>query len=284
MIFISSSSIKSIKISNSVEALGKEGFKNIELSGGTQPYDRLKDDLLDLKAKYDLNYLCHNYFPPHVEPFVLNLASLDEKVFKLSFDHLLGAIKLSKDLGAKKFGFHAGFLINIPLGQIGKLISKQEFFNKEKALAQYISALEELKKYSEKYNVALYIENNVLSQTNYSNFDSQNPFFFTDYEGMNESLIDGVKPLLDFAHLKVSCNVLNLNFKNELKGILNETDYVHLSENDGLADQNKPINEDSSIFSVLSPSDLKNKVITLEVYGSLAELRHSYENVQKFIQ
>ena len=75
-----------------------------------------------------------------------------------------------------------------------------------------------------------------------------------------------------------------MNFKNELKGILNETDYVHLSENDGLADQNKPINEDSSIFSVLSPSDLKNKVITLEVYGSLAELEHSYENVQKFIQ
>ena len=98
MIFVSSSCIKNKLIKSSVEELAINGFKNIELSGGTEYYDNFENDLLDLKDKYSLNYRCHNYFPPPKKHFVLNLASLDNISFNNSFEHLKNVISLSKNL------------------------------------------------------------------------------------------------------------------------------------------------------------------------------------------
>ena len=49
MIYVSSSCIKANYIHQSVEMLVSFGFKNIELSGGTQYYDGLMKDLLRLQ-------------------------------------------------------------------------------------------------------------------------------------------------------------------------------------------------------------------------------------------
>ncbi len=64
MIYVSSSCIRHKKIKDSVKELAENGFQNIELSGGTQYYNNIESDLLKLKEKYNLNYRCHNYFPP----------------------------------------------------------------------------------------------------------------------------------------------------------------------------------------------------------------------------
>ena len=109
MIFVSSSCVKNKKIKDSVEELAKAGFKNIELSGGTVFYENFENDLLELKEKYSLNYRCHNYFPPPKKSFVLNLASLSDDTFQMSFDHLEKVVALSNRLKADKFAFHAGF-------------------------------------------------------------------------------------------------------------------------------------------------------------------------------
>ena len=61
MIFVSSSCVKHKSIKESVQDLAKNGFKNIELSGGTKYYENLEKDLLELKYKYNLSYRCHNY-------------------------------------------------------------------------------------------------------------------------------------------------------------------------------------------------------------------------------
>ena len=52
MIYISSSCVKNTKIKDSVEELATNGFKNIELSGGTEYYDNFENDLLKLKDKH----------------------------------------------------------------------------------------------------------------------------------------------------------------------------------------------------------------------------------------
>ena len=44
MIFISTSCVKAKKIKESVKMLVDKGFKNIELSGGTEYYDDLQKD------------------------------------------------------------------------------------------------------------------------------------------------------------------------------------------------------------------------------------------------
>ena len=145
MIYISSSCIPSVKIKDSVQELASNGFNHIELSGGTNYYVGFEDDLLELKDKYNLSYLCHNYFPPPNEHFVLNLASLNDSIFKNSLDHIKKAISLSKVLGARKYGFHAGFLIDIDVSEIGKKISKTNLFSRQESVNRFCLAYENIK-------------------------------------------------------------------------------------------------------------------------------------------
>ena len=51
MIYISTSCIKADTIKESVISIAKEGFKNIELSGGTKYYPSYETDLMELKNK-----------------------------------------------------------------------------------------------------------------------------------------------------------------------------------------------------------------------------------------
>ena len=49
--------------------------------------------------------------------------------------------------------------------------------------------------------------------------------FFTDYEGYTElKSLFKFKPLIDLAHLKVSCNTLGLNFYDQCEKLLCESD------------------------------------------------------------
>lgn len=140
MIYISTACVKHKKICDSVLELVRNGFRNIELSGGTELYDDFEDDLLQLKDRYNLNYLCHNYFPPPKRPFVLNLASLNDDTFQASFDHLEKVISLSNRLGADKYAFHAGFFIDIRLNEIGKKLTRDNLFDDMEALERFCKA------------------------------------------------------------------------------------------------------------------------------------------------
>src|ERR1044072_2172828 len=167
MIYVSSSCVRANTIGDAIRQLVAQGYDHIELSGGTRAYDGMEEDLLELKRTHHLHYLCHNYFPPPPQAFVINLASLDEKTARLSMEHLQRSIDLSKKLGAKKFGFHAGFLMDIPLNELGQSIAKQELFDRAKAHETFISNLRELQQYAG--NLELYIENNVVSSVNLKN-------------------------------------------------------------------------------------------------------------------
>ncbi len=237
MIYISSSCIQNIKIKDSVEQLALNGFKNIELSGGTHYYEGFEDDLLELKDKYKLNYRCHNYFPPPKEHFVVNLASLDENIYKKSINHIKKAISLSKILGSSKYGFHAGFLIDINKNEIGKKISKGNFYNREKAINKFNLAYETIQNFTD--GVDLYIENNVLSKTNFETFNGSNAFMltnFSEYKSLKENIDFNL--LFDVAHLKVSVTTLGLNWEDEFTNMINASNYIHISDNDGFHDLN----------------------------------------------
>ncbi len=282
MIYISSSCVKHKKIKDSVQELVDNGFKEIELSGGTEYYDGFEDDLLELKEKYDLNFLCHNYFPPPKDHFVVNLASLNEEVYSKTFEHLKKAIELSKNLGAKKFAFHAGFFMDIKVSEIGKKISNDNFFDKEKATQRFCNGFEELQKLSS--NVKLYVENNVFSATNYKTFSGDNIFMLTNSQEYSElkSKID-FDLLLDVAHLKVSSKTLGIDFENEFKKMIVISDYIHISDNDALHDLNHKLQKDSSLVELLKHQNLKNKDFTLEVYDSLTSIRKCYDLLQEVI-
>lgn len=280
MIYISSSCIKTKRIRESVEVLSQNGYKFIELSGGTDYYDRIEEDLLDLKHQYKLDYSCHNYFPPPREHFFLNIASIDDVIYGKSLTYLKNAINFSKRIGASSFSFHAGFMIDLGTSEIGSKISYRRPVKKKQAVERFIEGYSVLQKEAE--GLKLYIENNVLSQTNWKTFKKFNPLLLTTYSDYIElkALMD-FNLILDVAHLKVSCNALSLDFSKELKRFIEKTDCLHISDNNGLSDQNKPIKKGGKIIMELKKYNLRNKNFTLEVYDSLKNIQKSYELLHK---
>lgn len=283
MIYVSSSCVKHKKIKDSVLDLVRNGFKNIELSGGTEYYEGFDKDLLELQDKHNLNYLCHNYFPPPTEHFVLNLASLNDTIYNNSFEHIKKSIELSQKLGADKFGFHAGFFIDIKVSEIGKKISKEALYNTDEAVHRFCQAIKKLSIIAE--DIKLYIENNVFSSTNYKTYQGENFFMLTnsnDFYKLKDEI--NFNLLLDVAHLKVSAHTLNLNFEDELSHMIKYSDYIHISDNDGLHDLNRPLTIDSNLVNLLKTSDLKNKDFTLEIYDKMDKIKETHEILQKVIQ
>jgi len=281
MIFVSSSCVKASKISESVRLLAQNGIRNIELSGGTRHYDDLEKDLIQLRKDFGLNYLIHNYFPPPKEHFVLNLASVNEEILNNTMQHCKRAIELSERLGIVKYGVHAGFLIDPRVNELGKGISNHVVANRDEAIAIFCEAYRGLKEYSK--TVKIYVENNVVSQKNFQSF-GLNPFLLTDYNSYIElqQHID-FNLLLDLAHLKVSCNTLSLDFKNQALKMANISNYLHLSDNDGKEDSNKLLDDGSEILGIIERINCAEKTITLEIYEELDSINDSIDRLEKII-
>lgn len=284
MIYVSTAGVTGTTIKDKIENLVNVGITKIELSGGSKPYSNLYSDLEMLKSEYNLDYLCHNYFPPPNEDFVFNLASMDKDIYNKSWNHALSAIELCKRLQISKIGFHAGFLFDIPLNEIGKIIEKKTLVDKANATHLFLNTIDTLQK--EAGEIKMYIENNVLSNDNYKNFSHTNPFLLVDskdYYELNKT--HSLHLLLDIAHLKVSSQTLSNDFYTECSDLLAKTDYIHLSDNDGENDTNQSLNIDGDIwkFIVEKKKELKNKTITLELNTPLEEVREIYATLERII-
>jgi len=282
MIYVSSSCVKTKKIKDAVETMAKFGLKHIELSGGTDYYDAYLDDLIELKNRYYLEYLLHNYYPAPKNHFVCNLASLNDDVYQATLNHYKNSVEVSEVLGAKQFGLHAGFLIDPKVSELGKPITEQNAFNKVEAIERFCEGLEIVQNYSSE--VEIFVENNVFSAKNKENFKF-NPFLFTSYDGLIE-LTEHIdfSILLDVAHLKVSSNTLNLDFEQQLEQLFPISKYIHLSDNDGKSDSNQMIKEESELYHQLKHFDLQNKPVTLEIYESLEKIQNSYQLILPLTQ
>lgn len=282
MIYISSSCVKSNRIANSVQKLVDNGFRNIELSGGTEFYDGVDHDLLELKEKYNINYLCHNYFPPPKQHFVLNLASLNDDIYERTFQHLVHSIELSKRFGAKKFGFHAGFFIDIKVNEIGKKISKDSLYDRKQAIQRFCNGYLELHRIAG--DLELYIENNVFSATNYKTYGGEQIFMLCDVHDYSElRKMISFNLLLDIAHLKVSSKTLGLDFEDVLPTLIKCSDYIHVSDNDSLHDLNKGLEKDADLIRLLKREELASKTFTLEVYDDMKKIKESYRILEGLI-
>jgi len=283
VIYVSSCSVRSKSIKESIVPLAEAGIKNIELTGGSNFYPGYETDLLKLQDQFELNYLVHNYFPPPQKHFILNLASLNDDTYKQSIEHCKKAIKACIRLESEKYGVHAGFLIDFSAAEVGKKISYRALNNRDEALKRFSDAWKILTDEAGS-DVTLYIENNVFSSTNSETYKGENPFFLTDYENYQE-LNENMKfnLLLDLAHLKVSASSLGLDFSQEASRMLPLTDYVHISGNNGLHDQNFGLNSDSEIQILLKETDLTDKTMTLEVYDGIESVLNSINILHSLI-
>jgi sugar phosphate isomerase/epimerase len=279
-IFVTSASVKAKKIKDSILSLMQDGHRSIELTGGTEAYPELEDDLTDLIKAHDLEFILHNYFPPAKNHFILNLASLDEQVYQQSIEHIKNAIILSEKIGSTRYGIHAGYYKDLRLDEIGKPVLKTKLNDKTRAYDRFCASYNTLASVASDHNVTLYIENNVHAITNKEAYGDDIPIMLVtpdDYFSLKRDI--DFPLLLDHAHLYVSCMTLGIDYEDAINKLMPESDYWHLSDNDGKHDNNQAFKPDSPILAAIQRSKFTPKLATIEVYASKSELQSSKEAV-----
>ncbi len=282
MIYVSSSCVRQRYIAEAVEALAKNGVCNIELSGGTEYYEDLIRDLRSLKQTYGLNYACHAYFPPPKVPFVVNLASCNDYIYKRSLEHYVQCIDMLKSMDIKILSIHAGFLVEIGTEDIGGRLNRRIIYDEGEAYDRFFSAYERIRHLCIQNRICLFLENNVLSTDNYTEFGKHNYMMMTDYTSiMRMKEILDFDLLLDLGHLHVSANTLKLNYGEECRKLKSHVRWIHISENNGFSDEHKPLTEESEIFRMFLELYHPRLNVTLETNGDVGEIVAGIEMVKK---
>jgi sugar phosphate isomerase/epimerase len=239
------------------------GCKYIELSGGQYRAGMIAD----LKGLKEFGHLkIHNYFPPPEDPIVINLASPDDDIARASIEHVKKAINWSAELETGVYSFHAGFLIDPRVDELGRRVRPRKLFDRYESMLRFLDRVNCIDEYAIKNGIKILLENNVLSENNYKNFEC-NPFLMADMDeciSVMNNTSDNVKLLIDVAHLKVSSESLSFDPVEFLFGCHEWIDAYHLSDNDGKRDSNNVILEDSWFWRHLR-RDLD--YYSIEVYG-----------------
>lgn len=280
-IYLSSACSVERDIILAVKNLRLEGFKKIELTGGTDHSEKCLDDLKKLGNDSGLMFSIHNYFPAPRTHFALNIAdpsSINQKNIDLHLQSVGEAVRMF-DLNF--YSIHAGILIAPDHREFGGKLTPMSLIEKETSIQCIRQNIEKIQKLTGLQPSQIYIENNVFSQSNRKSFPNENPFifcFFEDFSEIFESL--GVRPLLDLAHLKVSCKTLGRQFQEEVKKFVGKTDYVHISDNDGVTDQNLGVRLNSEIFEALKLFREDLDKVTIEVYSGIDQIKMTYANLK----
>lgn len=278
MIYISSACVKKNHIAEIIEQYAENGIKNIELSGGTDYYPEIVKDLKRLKQKYGVHYACHAYFPPPKNPFVVNLAACNDDIYQKSIDYYVRCVDVLKYLGCGTLSIHAGFLIEIGTDEIGKKLSDRIIYDEGKAYDRFCSAYQHIAGLCRKNNISFYLENNVLSQENYIEFGGHNYLMMTDYKSIMKmkGQLD-FDLLLDLGHLHVSSHTLSLDFSQECKKLCQYVKWYHISENNGISDEHRPLMENSDILKEFYRMYSPALDVTIETVGDVDEILRSVE-------
>lgn len=263
MIYVSTGGFRGRAADDVAAELRGAGLEGIELSGGAYSETLLRD----LQAlRPDVHFQIHNYFPPPADPFVLNLGSLDPVVGERAVAHVEQALQWCVALGADRYSFHAGFLLDPRVDELGRRIPNQSLFDRDECIDVFVSRVSRLADYAEGLGVILMVENNVLSELNAHEF-SENPLLMCDPEECQKIL--GMLPskvgqLLDVAHLQVSANSLQFD-PSKMFDLCNDRIMgYHLSGGDGREDSNQPFHDDAWFWPHLK-SDVD--YFSIEVYG-----------------
>lgn len=281
MIYVSSACVRNNYISETIEQYANAGIKNIELSGGTKYYEGIESDLVQLRKKYGLNYVCHAYFPPPKEDIVVNLAACNDNIYRKSIKHYENCIEMLKRLEIKTLSIHAGFLVEVTTEEIGKKISNTIIYDEYKAYDRFVSAYQYIDGLCKKEDIEFYLENNVFSLENYESFEHNNYFMMTDSQSIEKMRKDlEFKLLLDLGHLHVSTNTLNLDFEQECEKLGKQAKWIHLSHNNGYIDQHLALNEGSNILKKYNYIKNNDTNVTLETAGDMSEILESIQLIQ----
>jgi sugar phosphate isomerase/epimerase len=292
-VYISSSVSTKDNIKEALSELARLGFLDIELGGGTRYYEGLEGDILELKKRYGINFLIHNYFPPTPDNFVMNVAAKDPGLRKATFNHIKTAIRFAKSVDCDLYTLHPGFNRSL-------LKEKDRKFYEDPALEDdprdqgtkedFYRAIDLLADGSFSDGVRIGVEN-------FFPFFTSVRAFMESAEDVMEFLERYKKEpriglLLDMGHMNVAAAKLGFDkfaiFKKIFSGYADKIFEIHVSENDGNRDMHRVSEPDSWQIELIRDNKkaLGRVPVVFEWRGSLdaktysrfTELRSLLEN------
>ena len=263
-VFVSTGFFKKDKQINILKNFINNNIKSIEFSGGKYINQKQINEIKLLNNK-KLKIRIHNYFPPPKSKFVINLASKNKTIVIKSIRQIKKSILLARELNDKFFSFHAGFRFDPMPEHLGSKLKKIILIDKNLAENIFLKNLILLNNFAKKNNIKLLIENNVINKKNFKIF-GENPLLLTKPDeiiNFFKKLPDNIGFLLDVGHLKVSSKTEKFDLKIAMLKLNNIVTGYHLSENNGLEDQNKNFSNKVWFLKFLK----KNlNYYTLEIY------------------
>jgi sugar phosphate isomerase/epimerase len=253
-----------------VEAAAR-GISAVELSSGFPDSDGLLA-ALEGGAAVGMRYLVHNYFPAPRESFVLNIASPDRDNRERSIAFAKRAVELCERLRVPFYSLHAGYAVPLAPEDLGRPGRQAELvrgraIDRDAALDSMKSAMEELSDHAARHGVRLLLENNVVSPRQVGDGRPQ-PLLMAEPKEAVSFLSalgrDNVGLLLDVAHARVAGAALGFDPLRFFDDCAEWIGALHLSDNDGIVDNNRPFAEDSWFFGRLK--EFAELPFVVEVY------------------
>ena len=269
--FISSGALGVRDVRAALKRCRDAGITHLELASGLEcPGDQWA---LVEEASDDMSFLLHNYFPAPVDPFVLNLAALDDDMLERSLAFCRRAIDLSQRINAPFYSTHAGFALPLTPSDLGnpealKKKAQPGEVQRATAMARFKSSVQSLSEYAAKKNVILLLENNVVAGNSFVT-GADHGLLLVDSEEICDFFtslnLENIGLLADVGHAKVSAQTLGFDLNDWLEKVQPFIRAFHLSDNDGQRDNNQVFDGSAWFMPQLQSLDETPRVI--EVYN-----------------
>lgn len=260
-IFVSTVCLPGVQTINSrVSLYRSRGLNAIELGGGISSTEVILSQISGMEC----NFLLHNYFPPPIDSFILNLASSNTDIRQRSIDFVSAAIALTASLGAQFYSVHAGFVTDPTSFENNSFVLPNPSSPDAScyALNRFISALEVENDCAEHLGIGLLVENNVCTTALRGKLLLQIADEFLELFDKLKSKNLGI--LLDTGHLNVTAHTFGFDPMSFVDQVAPYIRAFHVHDNDGVADTHQPIQPDSWVFDVLRQPKFVDLPIIIE--------------------
>ena len=265
------------KLKSAIDILNKNDLYNIEI-GSNHQYEENYNYVLKKKC----NYLIHNYFPVPKKSFVINIASLDNKIRSRSINQIKKSILFCKKSKAKLYTFHPGFLSD-PEGEGNgnKKSRNYDFKWKAKLLKKnylvswsyMIKSIKEIVEFAKKKNINIAIETE--GSVNASDhLLMQKPIEYKKFMKIFSNKEIGIN--LNIGHLNLASKKFKFDKFKFIKLISNYIVAFECSHNYGRDDNHLPLKKYAWYWRVLKNKKYENLPKILEFrYVSVQKILNS---------
>ncbi len=250
--YLSTSLCRQASLESAILECGKLSDKYVELSA-PHPYQTIEEisEVLKKFKNEGYKFTLHNYFPPPEKSFVLNIASDDEKTVELCKILVNGALKLSVDAGSPLYGLHAGYLSKAKAREDGMFEFDQDEVSYSKALKISSNFISNIVDNFSKQNVNFLVENLFPSIARNSSLNCN----MEQIDDLMRNVPKEVGLLLDLGHMNISSRIMGFKREKFLDEYLSKYGHrlyeIHISENNGLKDEHRALEENSWQYNAL---------------------------------